>query len=147
MSIEDNKAAVRRFIEEVWNKGQLALIDEFFAPDIVIHAPSVPDEITREGYKYLATQNLSAFSDLYVTIEDMIAEGDKVVMRLTFRGTNTGDIVMPMMHLPATGKQVTQTGIIIVSIVGGKAVEVWTQWDDLGMFQQLGLIPMPEPVG
>ena len=67
--------------------------------------------------------------------------------RWTWRGTNTGDLVSPVMHLPATGKQVTGTGMWIVRFAGGKGVELWIEMDDLGLFQQLGLIPVPQPVG
>jgi predicted ester cyclase len=77
-----------------------------------------------------------------MTIEDMIAEGDQVVTRYTFRGTNTADFVTPM-PLPATGKQVLMTGMAIARITGGKVVEVLDMEDNLGLMQQLGLIPAP----
>ena len=83
---------------------------------------------------------------MHSTIEDMIAEGDQVVVRATIRGTNTGDIVTPM-HIPATGKQVTVSGMTIVRFAGGKGVEVWNLTDTLGIFQQLGLIPVPGQPG
>jgi predicted ester cyclase len=80
-----------------------------------------------------------------MTIEDMVAEGDHVVVRMTTRGTNTGDIVTPTMHVPATGKQVTMTGILIARLASNRVVEIWHQVDYLGLFQQLGLIPVPQP--
>jgi steroid delta-isomerase-like uncharacterized protein len=142
MSTEDNKAAVRRYFEEVLNQGNLARAYELNAPNWVYHDPIVPDVRTLEDYNQWFTQIRSAYPDFHVTIEDMIAEGDQVVVRYTWRGTNTGDFVTPM-HIPATGKQVTVTGITIVRFAGGKGVEVWNQSDSLGLFQQLGLIPAP----
>ena len=141
MSTEDNKATVRRFTEES-NQGNVAALDELCAPNWVYHDPSFPDVRTLADYKRFLTETRSAFPDFHVTIEDVIAEGDKVVMRSTWRGTNSGDIVTPM-HIPATGKQVTVTGSTIVRFAGGKGVEVWNQQDSLGVFQQLGLIPGP----
>jgi steroid delta-isomerase-like uncharacterized protein len=142
MSTEDNKAIVRRFIEEGWNQGHVALFDELTAPHWTYHDPSFPNVRTLEDYKRWTTETRSAFPDMSSTIEDMIAEGDRVVVRTTIRGTNTGDIVTPM-HIPATGKQVTASGMTIVRFAGGKGVEVWNQTDTLGLFQQLGLIPVP----
>ena len=142
MSTEENKATVRRYFEEVLNQGNLALVDELNAPNWVYHDPVVPDVRTLEDYTQWFTAIRSAFPDFHVTIEDMIAEGDQVVVRYTWRGTNTGDFVTPMPIL-ATGKQVTITGISTVRFAGGKGVEVWNQSDSLGLFQQLGLIPAP----
>ncbi len=147
MSTEDNKATVRRAIEELWNQGRVAVFDELFAPTFIYHDAARPDVGTLEDYKRNFAATRSAFPDTHLTIEDMIAEGDKMVMRFTWRGTNTGDFVMPPMRIPATGKQVTVTAIVILRFAEGKAVEFWGQFDNLGMFQQLGLIPMPHPVG
>jgi steroid delta-isomerase-like uncharacterized protein len=146
MSTETNKALVRRATEEGWNQGNLALIDELCAPDYVNHDPDRPDVRTHEDYKRWVTENRSAFPDFHLTIDDLVAEGEQVVVRWTMRGTNTGDIVRPT-HIPATGKQVTMTGIDITRFAGGKVVETWHQGDYLGLFQQLGLIPVPQPVG
>jgi steroid delta-isomerase-like uncharacterized protein len=142
MSTEDNKATVRRYFEEVLNQGNLALADELNAPNWVYHDPVVPDVRTLEDYKQWFTEIRNAFPDFHVTIEDSVAEGDNVAVRYTWRGTNTGEIVRPM-PLPATGKQVTATGMSIVRFAGGKGAEVWNQTDSLGLFQQLGLIPVP----
>ena len=106
MSTEDNKATVRRFTEEGMNQGNIAVFDELCAPNWVYHEPGSPDVRTLADYKRSITEARSAFPDFHTTIEDLIAEGDKVVMRSTWRGTNTGDFVTPM-PLPATGKQVT----------------------------------------
>ncbi len=142
MSTEENKATLRRVVEEGWNQGNVAVFDELCAPNFVYHNPGVPDVRTLADYKQYVRMSRATFPDLHLTIEDLIAEGDKLVDRWTFRGTNTGDIVGPM-HIPATGKQVTVTGITILSLAGGKAVEIWQEGDNLGAFQQLGLIPAP----
>jgi predicted ester cyclase len=140
MSTEENKAIVRRFFEEVLNQGNLAEAFELNAPNWVYHDPNVPNVRTLEEYTQWITENRSVFPDLHLTIEDLIAEGDQVVGRYTLRGTNTGEIVTPM-QIPATGKQVTVTGIAIIRFAGGKGVEVWNQGDNLGLLQQLGLMP------
>ncbi len=147
MPTEDIMATVRRFFEEVLNQGKVALLDEQFAPNFLYHEPGRPDVRTLEDYKRYITETRSAFPDLHFTIEDVIAEGELVVTRWTLRGTNTGEIVMPTMRIPATGKQVTLTGIGIGRMVEGKMVELWNEQDNLGAFQQLGLIPVPQPVG
>jgi predicted ester cyclase len=139
MSTEDNKAAVRHFYEEVINKKNLAAIDEFIDPHGIDHAlpPGMPGGI--EGSKQFIGMYLTAFPDLHFTVEDMIAEGDRVVSRLTTRGTHKG----ALMGIPPTGKQVTITGIDINRMVGGKSVEHWLEMDTMGMMQQLGVIPAP----
>src|SRR5260221_11609727 len=146
MSTEDNKALVRRLIEEVWNQGNLAVFNELYAPDFIFHDPGLPHVRTREDDKQWIAGILKAFPDFQITIDDVIAEGDQVAVRLTVRGTNTGDLVTPM-PLRATGKQVTVPGITIVRLVEGQAVEVWSQGETLGFLQQLGLIPAPGQAG
>lgn len=142
MSTEENKALVRRLIEVVWNQGHLAVFDELYAPDFIFHDPGLPHVRTREDDKRWIAGILKSFPDFHITIEDLIAEGDQVVVRMTGRGTNTGDILAPSPH-PATGKQVTITGIAIARISNDQFVEFWHQVDWLGLFQQLGLIPVP----
>ncbi len=144
MSTEGNKAAARRFIEEVFNQGHVALIDELCSPNFILHEPTRPDVRTREDLKPFIAEHLSAIPDFHVTIEDMIAEGEQVVVRYTVHGTNTGDFVSSTMRFPATGKQFTVTGIYIFRFAEGKIVEAWDQADDLGTYQQLGLMPAPE---
>lgn len=142
MSTEENKALVHRLIEEVWNQGHLAVFDELYALDFRFHDPGLPQVRTREEDKQWIAQTLNIFPDLHITIEDLIAEGDQAVVRMTGRGTNTGDILAPSPH-PATGRHVTLTGIAIARVTNGQFVEIWHQVDWLGMFQQLGLIPVP----
>ena len=105
------------------------------------HDPDAPDVRSIADYTHWFTQIRSAYPDFHVTIEDLVAEGDQVVVRYSWRGTNTGDFVTATMQFPATGKQVTVTGISIVRFAGGKGVEVWNQTNSIGIFQQLGLIP------
>ena len=137
MSIEENKAIARRWMEEVWGKGSLAAVDELCAPDFVWHwaPPGVASD--REGYKQNVTMSFAPFADIRSTIEDMVAEGDKVVVRWTWRGTHKGEF----MGIAPTGKQVTLTGISIIRIAGGKIVEEWGEMDMLGWMQQLGVVP------
>jgi steroid delta-isomerase-like uncharacterized protein len=140
MSTEENKATVRRSIEEGWNQGHVAVFDELNAPNFIYHDPGVPDVRTTEDYKRWVTETHKAFPDLHFTMEDLVAEGDQVAVRWTFRGTHTGDLVTPM-PLPATGKQVTGSGIAIGRFAGGKVLEIWNQGDTMGFMQQLGVIP------
>lgn len=135
MSAEENKAIFHRFIEEVWNKGNLAVADELFTPDAVSpSAPNLPPG--SEGVKIIATMFRSAFPDFHMTIEDLIAEEDKVVARFTQGGTHKGEF----MGIAPTGKQVKFTEIGILRIVGGKVVESWYETDMLGLMQQLSAV-------
>jgi len=137
MSTEDNKALDRRGFEEVWNKGNLAVIDELNDENVVTHNPPGPPMQGTEAFKQFVQMYRSAFPDAQMTIEDQIAEGDKVVTRWTARGTHKGEL----MGIPATGKQVTVTGITFSRWANGKAVESWSNFDTLGMLQQLGVVP------
>lgn len=139
MSTEDNKALVRRFYDEVFNNKNLAGVDAFVAPNIIDHSlpPGAPGEI--EGVRQTITMFLTAFPDLNLTLEDIIAEGDKVVVRWTMRGTHQG----ASLGMPPTGKQFTLPGISLVRLDGGMAAETWVSFDQLVMLQQLGLAPAP----
>jgi predicted ester cyclase len=132
---EANKALARRVIEELFTNHNVALIDEFF-PDCVYRAPAV-GELRGEAYKQFLTQVLAAFPDGRWTVEDQVAEGDKVVTRWSFTGIHRGNL----MGIAPTGKQVTTSGVMIDRIVGGKIAEEWEEYDALGMMQQLGAIP------
>jgi len=136
MSSEDNKVLVRRVFEDVLNQGNLALVDELFSPDHVEHTTTGPVHGT-EGMKQYYMIYRTAFPDAHYTVEDQIAEGDKVVTWWSARGTHQG----PLMGIPPTGKQGTVTGIGIGRFEGGKLVEAWTEFDALGMMQQLGVVP------
>jgi steroid delta-isomerase-like uncharacterized protein len=139
MSTEDNKALVRRFYDEVFNNKNLAGVDAFVAPNVIDHSlpPGAPGEI--EGVRQTITMFLTAFPDLHLTLEDIIAEGDKVVVRWTMRGTHQG----ASLGMPPTGKQFTLPGISLVRLDGGMAAETWVCYDQLVMLQQLGLAPAP----
>lgn len=138
MSTEENKAIVRRY-RDAHTTNNLALLDDIVAPDIISHAgiPGLPPGL--QGGKMVHGIFLSAFPDGVTTTDDLIAEGDKVVERFTFRGTNKGSF----MGAPPTGKKVTSTGMSIFRLANGKIVEHWGENDALGTMQQLGLVPMP----
>ena len=143
MSVEENKADTRRAVEEFWNKGNMELLNEFWATNYIHHDPSSTKISDLEGFKQWVNTTRTGFPDLNVTIEDIIAEGDKVVTRWTFRGTHKGELggILP------TGKQVTVTGITIDRIADGKTLESWWSSDNLGFWQQLGVIPPMEQGG
>jgi steroid delta-isomerase-like uncharacterized protein len=136
--IEANKAISRRVVEEIFNAGRLEAAEEIVAPDYVGHDPASPELITGpEGLKRQVDGYRTAFPDVRLTIEDEIAEGDRVVTRWRARGTHEGEL----FGIPATGKQATVTGVTIDRIVDGRIAESWTNWDTLGLLQQLGAIP------
>jgi steroid delta-isomerase-like uncharacterized protein len=137
MTAATNKALIRRIVEEIQNGGNLALIDELLAPNFVNHTPAPRLPSAREGIKQLLRMFRTAFPDGSMTIEDMIAEGEKVVTRKTYRGTHQGEF----LSIPPTGRHVSLGLIDIMRIVDGKVVEHWNVGDDLGMLQQLGVIP------
>ncbi len=139
MSAEENKATVRRFVDEVQSGGNIDAIDELCSPEFVNHSapPGVPSNC--EGVKLVTAMFRQAFPDSYFTVEEMVAEGDKVATRKTFHGTHQGEF----MGIPPTGQQVSIGLIDIVRIADGKVVEHWSMGDTLGMMQQLGVIPEP----
>ena len=138
---EENKAVVRREMEELFNHtGNLDAADEIIGPDYVSYEPTSGETRGIEGAKQFAATYRQAFPDLENTIEDMVAEGDKVVVRFRGRGTHQGETEA---FGPPTGKRMEITGITIKRLSEGKIVEAWTNFDALGMMQQLGLIPEP----
>jgi steroid delta-isomerase-like uncharacterized protein len=137
---EQNKTIVRNFAEEIWNKGNFEATTTYIAADFVDHNPAIPNQLPgAEGARQVFAAYKAAFPDLHFTIEDMMIEGDKVVWRWTSTGTNTGS----MMGMPPTGKQVTVSGIEIYRLAGDKIAERWGNFDQLGLLQQLGVIPAP----
>jgi len=141
MSAEDNKALIRRFVDEVQSGGNIDLVDEICSPEFVNHSapPGIPAD--REGIKIITAMFRRAFPDSYFTVEDMVAEGDKVATRKTFHGTHGGEF----MGIPPSGRSVSMGPIDIVRISDGRVVEHWSMGDTLGMMQQLGVIPSGEP--
>ena len=141
MSAEDNKAPIRRFVEEVQSGNNIDLVDEICSPEFVNHSapPGIPAD--REGIKIVTAMFRRAFPDSYFTVEDMVAEGDKVATRKTFHGTHGGEF----MGIPPSGRSVSMGPIDIVRISGGRVVEHWSMGDTLGMMQQQVVIPSGEP--
>ena len=137
MSLIDNKKIVRRFLEEVINLGNQRLADELLAENFVDHNPLPGLPPNREGFKQSFVIFRNTFPDMHYTIEDIIAEEDKVVIRWTATGTQRGEL----MGIPPTGKNISVTGIDIFRITDGNLAELWLAWDQLGMMQQLGAIP------
>jgi steroid delta-isomerase-like uncharacterized protein len=138
MSTEQNKAVVRRLVEEVFNQGNLSMIDELIAPDFVEHEelpPGIPPG--REAPKQMFAMLQSAFPDFKATIDDLVAEGDKIVIRQTWTGTQKGEF----MGIPPTGKRVSIGVIDILRLADGKMAEHWGIMDSMAMMQQLGAIP------
>ncbi|MGH2735772.1 MAG: ester cyclase [Actinomycetota bacterium] len=131
-------AIARRFFDEVFSEGKLDLVDELFATDYVGH-PSESEEATRgpEGVKEYVAGLRGAASDLTVTVEDQVAEGDKVVTRWMAQGTHDGEL----MGIAPTGRTAVVAGITIQRLRDGKVVEGWTNWDLMGMLRQLGVAP------
>ena len=140
MSTETNKAIVRRYFEQVIAEGRADLVEEFLAEGIELHGTGLPPGV--ESVREWVTQMAAAFPDRKNTIDDLIAEGDKVVIRTTFSGTHLAEIE----GIPATGKQVTQPSISIFQLLNGKIVGGWYASDNLSMMQQLGVIPVPQAV-
>jgi len=132
---ERNKAHIRRVIEEVYNRGDLGVVDEVAASGLVIHAASQDIRGTEGAKQYVAAMR-AGFPDLHFTIEDQIAEGDMVVTRWTARGTHAGEF----QGVPATGRDVRIAGTDIDRIVGGKVAECWAHVDELGLMRQLGVV-------
>jgi steroid delta-isomerase-like uncharacterized protein len=142
MSIEANKELHRRFFEELFNQGNLERADEIVAADYYNHNPAPGETPDLEGLKQFITTVRRAFPDLHFTIEDQIAEGDKVLSRWTATGTHQAVFA----GIPATGRPIRVTALNIHRVVDGKIQEGWLNWDALGLMQQLGAIPAPEPV-
>ena len=138
---EENKALVRRQEEELFSGGKLDVADEVYAPSYVGHDPSNPEEVRGlQAAKRAASEYRKAFPDLQLSVEDLIAEGDRVAARLRFRGTHLGEL----NGIAPTGRRVDCTGSVISRIEEGKIAEDWANFDDLGMMQQLRVIPEPE---
>jgi steroid delta-isomerase-like uncharacterized protein len=136
MSVE-YKALIRRALEEALNRGNLAIVDEVVAPNYVYHEPAAGEVKGRDGLKQMITMYRRAFPDLRMTIDEQIAEGDRVVTRWTCRGTHRGEL----MGIEPSGKQVTVTGMLISRLSAGKVAEEWESYDALGMLRQIGAVP------
>lgn len=133
-TLDRNKETYRRHIQQVFNEGRVNLLDELLAPSYVYHEAPPGTLPGAEGIKQVVSMFRAAFPDLEITIDDQIAEGDKVCSRATTRGTHQGEI----FGIPATGKVVTMTGMTIVRIVEGQIAESWVKNDVMGLMNQLG---------
>ena len=140
MQTEENKALITRFYDEFFNKGNLNVVDELHSPDFQHYDGGAADPGGGpEGYKRRNAVFLNAFPDRQVTIDDLVAEGDKVVTRSTMRATHTGNLP----GIPATGKRIEVTATIVSRIRNGKIAEEWEDWNALGMLVQLGVVCPP----
>ena len=132
---ESNKALVRRFVEEFWNKGNTAAVDELMASDAEIHMPT-GEVVDPDGLKGFADTWRESFPDWHSTFEELVAEGDRVAERWTGRGTHLGEL----QGIPPTGKRIEAPGSVFYRIVGGRILEFRGQLDMLGLMQQLGVM-------
>lgn len=133
--MKKNKDFIQAFNEDFWNKQNIAAFEKYFTADFISHYPDV--DMNGEQVIGLCKAYFSAFPDLHITTHDLIAEGDKVVKVWTANSTNKGDF----MGIPATGKRMVVKGIEVFRIKDGKIAENWVSMDNLGMMQQLGVIP------
>lgn len=137
VSAEGNKTIVRRLYGELINAGELSRGEELVAADFIDH-PGIPGlPAGRAGLLQFVSLARTAFPDLHVAVEDLLAEGDRVAARVTVSGTQRGVF---MGTIPPTGKRVTWTGIDILRIAGGKIAERWNERDLLGLMEQLGAV-------
>jgi steroid delta-isomerase-like uncharacterized protein len=139
--LEQNKGIVQRIFKEFWLDGRTSVLDQLLATDVTNHELSKEPLAGRDGYKEWANGfrqvTAAGFPDREIVVDALVAEGDLVAKRWTFRGTHTGEY----MGLPASGKKVVMTGITIYRIAGAQVHETWWSYDALGMMQQLGAIP------
>ena len=137
MSTNDNKQIARRTFEKMWNQGKLDVIDELYDSNQMSYGLGVDLPAGRAGMRQFVAMYRMAYPDVHFTVEDQVAEGDKVATRWTAVGTQQGEL----MGIPATGKKVTVTGMTINRIVNGMIIESWNNFDALGQLQQLGVVP------
>jgi predicted ester cyclase len=137
MSIEENKAAIRRFVEEYKNGHDPAVIDELFSPDFVTHfrLPGVTPDL--RGFRAVGSAVIGAMPDVTATLEDLLADGEKIIERTSATGTHTH----PLLGIPATHRTVKFTEIHIYRFQHGKIVEHWPEVDFYALFAQIGVIP------
>ena len=144
MSTEEHKTLIRRWWDGLSQGNAAQLIDEVYAPDYVMHDPSLPEPVRGlDGVREFIAAVTAAFPDGRATVEDLVAEGDRVVQRVTFRGTHQAEF----LGVPATGKEVTVWVMVVSRMAGGKVAEEWQLVDGLGMMQQLGALPAEEQSG
>ena len=137
MSAEQLKVAAQNFIEKGLNQKDMSAFEAYFSPDLTDHAlpPGLPSGL--EGRKMFGAALLAAFPDLHVHVEDLVTDGEKIVTRYSVHGTHKGEL----MGIPPTGKAVSIGGIAIDRFENGQSIEHWEFYDQMGMMQQLGVIP------
>ena len=135
-----NKSAMRRIYEEVWNQGKFGVLDEVVSTDYVGHLPTPPSAPSgREGLRWLIQMYRTAFPDIHVQVDDQIADGEKVLNRVTIQGTHQGQF----MGIAPTNKKVKVGALVVTRFKDGQNVEGWAELDRLGLMQQLGVVPTP----
>ncbi len=142
MSVEENKAVVRRLLDQGWNGRKMAAFDELCLPTFANHDPST-DVRDLAGLKQFAIEIVTAFPDAHVTVDEMIGEGDLVAKRWTFHGTHSGSF----MGVAPTEKRVEFTGTTTYRVINGRIVDSWWNWDTMGVLKQLGAIPETATAG
>ncbi len=140
MSMEENKAIVRRMTEEFYNQGNVESAERFFAATYVHHDPASPQVRDRDGLKQVLRAFRAGCPDLHITIDQLLAEGDTVTKRWIYHATHTGDL----SGMQPTGKRIAMSGLELFRLEGGKIVECWLGYDNLSLMQQLGVIPTVE---
>jgi steroid delta-isomerase-like uncharacterized protein len=135
MSVQENKALVRRMTEEFWNTGNMDVVEDFFSADLVSHGATGDMDLAQ--FKQSAEAYFAGFPDLHITTDDLIAEGDQVVKRWTAHVTHTGEY----LGVPATGNKITVTGLEVYRIKDGKICENWLSMDAVALLQGIGVIP------
>lgn len=144
MSLDTNKAIVRRHFEELWTNGDSDVADEIYSPDAIGHCGSLPDQVGYpESEKQGVRDDRLAFPDGRATVLAQIAEGDMVLTRWRFEGTHRG----PLYGAPASGSEVSVTGFHLHRLADGKIVEVWAQGDFYGLLVQVGALPARSDAG
>jgi steroid delta-isomerase-like uncharacterized protein len=140
MSTDTNKAIITRMVEQVWNEGRIDLVEEFIAENYVEHVAGRSDRTGSELIRQAVTDTRSAYPDFRLSIDDFVAEGDRVAARWSMTGTHEGDFY----DIPPTGKKVSQSGTAFYRLEKGQIAEIWFLADMMGLMQQLGVVPTPE---
>jgi predicted ester cyclase len=142
MSTDELKAVTRQIVEEAWNRGNLTIFDKYYTPGYVRHKPPFPDIDGLQAAKQFIADSRSSYPDLHVTVHEVIAEGNKVVSRWTFEGTQVGQ--SPTTGVSATGKKIAFSGCNVAHWENDKIVEEWEYSDWLVLLQQFGVVPPPK---
>jgi predicted ester cyclase len=141
MSIDENKAIVRRFFESAWNQAKVSDLEEYISADRIHHFGAKPLKHSTDGLREMIKNWRGSMPDYHAQIEDMIAEGDRVVVLLRFTGTQTGTFEIASRILEPTNRKIDESEILIFRIAQGKIVESWATWDRLSVLEQLGAAP------